>query len=297
MMIRRHVRALFCIFALAGTASVTWAAQPPGPPPPPRSAREGAQADLTGNWVAQVTEDWRWRMLTAPIGDFQGVPLNPAGIELGRKWNLAADNASGAQCKAWGAGAIMRQPTRVRVSWVDDNTLKFEMDSGTQSREFRFGRAAEAAGARSLQGNSVAQWMRPPPVLAGNQLNQQVGLPGTGGAPAASRPPQAQVARGSLKVITNNLTTGYLRKNGAPYSENAVVTEYYDRVTLFGADYMNVVTVVDDPTYLRVPFVVSNQFKREADGSKWNPTPCLTDPPGNTSPPVGNFGVQGGANP
>lgn len=236
-------------------------------------------------------------MLTAPIGDFQGVPLNPAGIELGRKWNLAADNASGAQCKAWGAGAIMRQPTRVRVSWVDDNTLKFEMDSGNQIREFRFGRAAEPAGARSLQGNSVAQWMRPPPVPVGNQLNQQVGLPGTGGATAAPRPPQAQVAKGSLKVITNNLTAGYLRKNGAPYSENAVVTEYYDRVTLFGADYMNVVTIVDDPTYLRVPFVVSNQFKREADGSKWNPTPCLTDPPGNTSPPVGNFGVQGGANP
>ncbi|MEY4932806.1 MAG: hypothetical protein RLZZ403_1126, partial [Pseudomonadota bacterium] len=61
-------------------------------------------------------------------------------------------------------------------------------------------------------------------------------------------------------------------------------------------DYMNVVTIVDDPTYLRVPFVVSNHFKLEADGSKWNPSPCLTDPPGNTSPPVGNFGVQGAPN-
>lgn len=287
--------ALLGTFVLSGLASQSWAAQPPGPPPP-RSAKEAAQADLTGNWVAQVTEDWRWRMLTAPVGDFQGVPLNAAGIALGKQWNLAADNASGAQCKAWGAGAIMRQPTRLRVSWADDNTLKIETDSGQQTRLFRFGRPAEPAGQRTLQGNSVAQWMRPPPEQAANQLNQQAGLPGTGGAAAAPRPQPASVARGSLKVVTTNLAAGYLRKNGAPYSENAVVTEYYDRVTLFGVDYMNVVTIVDDPTYLRVPFVVSNQFKLEADGSKWNPSPCLTDPPGNTSPPVGNFGIQGGAN-
>lgn len=295
MKIRGIPRALFGTLLLSGIVTTSWAAQPPGPPPP-RSAREGAQADFTGNWVAQVTEDWRWRMLTAPIGDFQGVPLNAAGVELGKKWNLAADNASGAPCKAWGAGGIMRQPTRLRVSWVDDSSLKFETDSGQQTRVFNFGRPAQAAGQRTLQGNSVAQWMRPPPVQGANQLNQQVGLPGTGGAAAAPRPPQASVARGSLKVVTTNLTAGYLRRNGAPYSENAVVTEYYDRVTLFGVDYMNVVTIVDDPTYLRVPFVVSNHFKLEADGSKWNPVPCLTDPPGNTSPPVGSFGVQGAPN-
>ena len=293
MKIRRHAGALLGTIVLLGAIPAAWAAQPPGPPPPPRSAREAAQADLTGNWVAQVTEDWRWRMMTAPVGDFQGVPLNPAGLELGKKWNLAADNASGAQCKAWGAGAIMRQPTRVRVSWADDNSLKFEMDSGTQTRLFNFGRPGQPAGERTLQGNSVAQWMRPPPAQAGNQLNQQAGLPGSGGAGAAPAPRPPQVARGSLKVVTNNLTAGYLRRNGAPYSENAVVTEYYDRVTFFGVDYMNVVTIVEDPTYLRAPFIVSNHFKREADGSKWNPTPCLTDPPGNTSPPVGTFGIQG----
>lgn len=295
MKIRGIPRALFGTLLLSSVVASSWAAQPPGPPPP-RSAREGAQADFTGNWVAQVTEDWRWRMLTAPIGDFQGVPLNAAGVELGKKWNLAADNASGSQCKAWGAGGIMRQPTRLRVSWVDDNTLKFETDSGQQTRVFSFGRPAQASVQRTLQGNSVAQWMRPPPVQGANQLNQQVGLPGTGGAAAAPRPPQAPVARGSLKVVTTNLTAGYLRRNGAPYSENAVVTEYYDRVTLFGVDYMNVVTIVDDPTSLRMPFVVSNHFKLEPDGSKWNPAPCLTDPPGNTSPPVGNFGVQGAPN-
>jgi hypothetical protein len=288
----RRPRALWGTFAMLGVAASTWAAQPPGPPPP-RSAREAAQSDLTGNWVAQVTEDWRWRMLTAPIGDAEGVPLNPAGRELANKWNLDADNASGAKCKAYGAAAIMRMPTRVRVSWADDNTLKFEMDAGTQTRLLKFGPPAPA-GERSLQGNSVAEWMRPPPAFQGNSLNQQTGLPGRTPAPqAAAPPPTSQVARGSLKVQTNNLTAGYLRRNGIPYSENASVTEYYDRVQFFGVDYLQVTTVVVDPTYLTVPFIVSNQFKREPDGSKWNPTPCQTDPPGNTNRPKGDFGIQG----
>jgi hypothetical protein len=72
-----------------------------------------------------------------------------------------------------------------------------------------------------------------------------------------------------------------------PYSERAVVTEYFDRFALFGSDYLQVVTVVTDPTYLTTPFVVSNQFKREPDDSKWNPTPCATDAPlGTFQPPT-----------
>lgn len=292
MMIRGLGRALLGTFLMSGVASQSWAAQPPGPPPP-RSAREAAQSDFTGNWVAQVTEDWRWRMLTAPVGDTEGIPMNPAGVEQAKKWDLAADNAAGNQCRAYGAAAIMRQPTRVRVSWADDNTLKFEMDAGTQTRLFHFGAPAPAGGERSLQGYSMAEWMRPPPARTGNALNQQEGLPTrTVTAPTAA-PVTFSDARGSLKVQTSRLTAGYLRKNGVPYSENAVVTEYYDRLQFFGVDYLQVTTIVQDPTYLGVPYIVSNQFKREADGSKWNPSPCRTDPPGKARPPIGNFGIQG----
>ena len=80
---------------------------------------------------------------------------------------------------------------------------------------------------------------------------------------AALRVRQPAPTRGSLKVVTTNLRPGYLRKNGVPYSERAVVTEYYDRFAMFGNDYLQVVTVVADPAYLTTPFVVSNQFKRE----------------------------------
>ncbi len=95
----------------AGRAAVLWAplaiacalaqavsAQPPPPAPaasPPRSARDAARADLTGNWVAQVTEDWRWRMITPPKGDFASVPLNAEGRKVADGWDLARDVAAG----------------------------------------------------------------------------------------------------------------------------------------------------------------------------------------------------------
>jgi hypothetical protein len=276
---------------LASGLALAAAAQPPGPPGPPqapRSPRAAALADLTGNWVAQITEDWRWRMITPPKGDFASVPLNPRGREVANAWDPAADAAAGEQCRAFGAGGLLRLPTRLRISWADDSTLRMETDAGQQVRTLNFDRSAAAPTAPSWQGHSVAEWLGAP--AQGNPFaglvapTQEAAAArsgrGAGGPPPGGPPREAPPApRGSLKVVTTNLRPGYLRKNGVPYSERAVVTEYYDRVTAFGTDYLQVVTVVTDPTYLTTPFVVSNQFKLEPDGSKWNPTPCTIEQP------------------
>jgi len=75
--------------------------------------------------------------------------------------------------------------------------------------------------------------------------------------------------------VTNHLRPGYLRKNGVPYSADAVVTEYYDRTSEPNGDsWLVATTIVDDPKYLQQPFITSTHFKRETDGSKWSPTPC-----------------------
>lgn len=77
--------------------------------------------------------------------------------------------------------------------------------------------------------------------------------------------------------MTTNLQAGWLRKNGVPYSENAVVTEYYDRFRdPTGSEWLVVTTIVNDPTYLQQEFVTSSHFKKEPDGSKWAPAPCKT---------------------
>ncbi len=79
---------------------------------------------------------------------------------------------------------------------------------------------------------------------------------------------------GALKVITTNLKAGYLRKNGVPYSEETTMTEYFDRLSAFGTDWLTVFTIVEDPQYLNQPFITSTHFKREPDHSKWTPTVC-----------------------
>ena len=71
------------------------------------------------------------------------------------------------------------------------------------------------------------------------------------------------------------MTGGWVRKNGVPYSENALMTEYYDRFTAPNGDlWFTVTTIVEDAKYFNQPFVTSSHFKKEPDGSKWSPAPC-----------------------
>jgi hypothetical protein len=254
------MRLIFCALILFALSRNALAQQRGAAPPVPRSLRESAQVDLTGNWVPLITEDWRWRMVTPPKGNYASIPLNDAGKKVAEAWDLTKDDAAGEQCRPYGAAGIMRMPVRVRISWADDNTLKVETDGGQQTRLFNFDRSKQASGPHTWQGFSSAEWTRQP---AGRGRGGEV-------------PPPPM---GAMKVVTRNLRAGYLRKNGVPYSENAVVTEYYDRVSAFGIDYLNITTIVEDPTYLTQPFVTSTNFKKEADGSKWNPGPCKTEQP------------------
>ena len=228
---------------------VAAASAQPGPPPQ-RSAREAAPIDLTGQWVAIVTEDWRFRMVTPPAGDFDGVQLTPAAAALARAWDPALDEAAGAACKAYGAPAIMRVPGRIRISWQDDSTLEIETDAGRQTRLLRFG-AAQPPGEPSLQGSSRAEWQA------------------HGGGPG--RP----AVNGSLKVTTTNLTEGYLRKNGVPYSASTVLTEYFDVLAQpDGSQWLVVKAIVDDPRSYNVSPITSSNFRKQTDRSGWDPQPC-----------------------
>jgi hypothetical protein len=211
-----------------------------------RSARDGAPIDITGYWVSYVTENWRYRMVTPPKGEYRRIPASRAALPLITAWDPAADERAGNQCKSYGAAAIMSVPGRLHITWQDADTLRIETDAGTQTRLFRFLPRATSS-PRSWQGESVGAWER---------------ATGRDGG-------------GSLRVTTTNLREGYLRKNGVPYSERATVTEHFDVAPLAdGGKLLLVTTIVDDPVYLTGPYVVSPHFKKEPDGSKWDPTPC-----------------------
>ena len=178
---------------------------------------------MTGYWVSVVTEDWRFRMVTPPKGSFLGVPINGEGRRVAGEWDPAKDEATGQQCRAYGAAGLMRVPGRFHITWDNDTTMKIEADSGTQTRLFHFGGTPPADEKPSWQGYSVAEWE-----------NATVG--------------RGQPRTGDLKVVTTHMLPGYLRKNGVPYSTNAVLTEWYDRITAPNKDQWLVVTTeVKDP--------------------------------------------------
>jgi hypothetical protein len=215
-----------------------------------QNARTSAAIDMTGYWVSVVTEDWRFRMVTPPKGNFGGVPINGEGRRVAGEWDPAKDEAAGLQCKSYGAAGLMRVPGRLHITWDNDTTMKIEADAGTQTRVFHFGGTAPADIQPSWQGYSVAEWE-----------NATVGR----GSPRT----------GDLKVVTTHMLPGYLRKNGVPYSGNAVLTEYYDRITAPNKDQWLVVTTeVRDPQYLTMPFVTTTHFKLMADATGWDPQPC-----------------------
>ena len=83
---------------------------------------------------------------------------------------------------------------------------------------------------------------------------------------------------GSLRVVTRQLRPGYLRRNGVPYSENTVLTEHFDlHPGPRDATWITITTIVNDPKYLGQEFITSTDFRKEPDGSKWNPTPCTAN--------------------
>jgi hypothetical protein len=216
-----------------------------GPPPTGRGA---AAIDLTGYWVSVINEDWRLRMVTPPKGEYDALTLNAEGRRVGNTWDPDRDEKAGEQCKAYGAANIMRLPGRLHITWENDNTLHIDTDNGTQTRRFHFDTAAP--GEPTWQGYSAASWQFGP------------------GARGNTR-------TGNLKVVTTNLRAGYIRKNGAPHSDKAVVTEYYDMNTMPNGDvWMTITTRIDDPVYFARPLNNTTDFKKLPNNAGWNPTPC-----------------------
>jgi hypothetical protein len=235
---------------LASLLLATLATQVCGHAQPP-TARASAPYDLTGYWVSMISQNWRLRMVTPAKGDYMGLPLTPEAAKIADAWDPAKDEAAGNQCKAYGAGVIMTRPERLHITWQDDDTLRIDIDAGTQTRLLRFGTAAPSA-QPSWQGDSVAWWVsrRGP------------------GVPSA---PKARY----MKTSTTHMLPGYVRQNGVPYSANAVLTENYDLIQeQSGETVLIVTTILEDPVNFENPLILTGQFKKQADATGWDPTPC-----------------------
>jgi hypothetical protein len=260
--------------------------------PPPQTAQQAALIDLTGYWVSVVDEDWRFRMMTPPKGDYAQVPLNAAARKIADEFNpelYGGDRYQTAQiidCRAYGGAGLMHMPMRLHITWDSPNVLKIDTDWGVQTRLIHFTpgkpngdieqalRNGEIGGGHqppSMQGYSIAAWEQP---YRFNQTTFQRGVVGRGGGLGQNRAGEVQPG-GSLGVMTTDLAPGWLRRNGVPYSAKTRLIEHF--MTFHdptGKEWFTDTTEVLDSEYLNTPFFISSEFQREPDGSKWAPHPC-----------------------
>lgn len=269
--------------SLYAQAPTQGAGKPPAPAP---TAKALAPFDLTGTWVSVVTEDWRYRMVAPvketdvtlglkpaqPNGERQllvGVPLNAAGKAATLRWTPA----EAGRCEAFGIGSGMRAPGLLRIAWESDSVLRIEIEAGQQTRRIHFNPSTPPAGPPSWQGASVGDWDAAPnviDVLRPGGFDTRNANPGAAEGTAVS-----SLSWRPLKVVTTNFRAGWLRPNGVPYSARARITEHFMRYPVPGAgEGLTVRTVVDDPTYLEQPFMVSTNFQRVADAARRKPEPC-----------------------
>jgi hypothetical protein len=202
-----------------------------------QTAQAIAPVDLTGYWVSIVTEDWIERM--SPDSP-------PSGTGGARGTPPVASAANVEPCLAYAAGGSLRVPGRLHISWTDPNTLKIEMDAGTQTRLLHFNPTMPASTTKTLQGFSAASWE-----FAGGR-----------GTPSGW---------GSLNVVTTSMKGGYLLSSRSSYSDSARLTEYFTRHTDFGVEYLTVTATIQDGATTRI---TSSTFKKESDGSKFKPSGC-----------------------
>jgi hypothetical protein len=246
-------------------AAAAFAQNAPQRPAAPRTAQAAAPIDLTGYWVSQIVDEWRFRV-TPQKGDIAYLPINADARKLALAWDPDQDTKDGAQCKAYGAVGVMQRPGRLHIAWKDESTLQVDADAGTQTRLLHFAQMAAPADA-TWQGHSGAQWQ-----VRGRAL---LDLGGIGFVPGGGPAVPARGQSGSLKVVTTKMRPGYIRKNGVPYSGNAVLTEYMNVLAGQQGDvYLSVTASVEDATYLNQPFLRTYLFKKAADASGWDPTPC-----------------------
>ena len=197
---------------------------------------------MTGQWVAVVNEDWRWRMVTPPVGDTASLPLNERGRAAAAAWDLERDKAEGNLCKAFAGPGLSGNPRASGSTGRMADSLRLEFDAGRQVRLFEF-----------APGPSAERSLRDTPKRSGFVGRSRA-------ACSASAHRQRRIARRAHDAARG----GYLRPNGVPFSERATVKEFFSTFTLPGdaGAWLIVTTVVTDPEYLTTELVISRSSRR-----------------------------------
>jgi hypothetical protein len=180
--------------------------------------------DLSGEWAPLFHEDQPERIPGPDIGDYLGLPINAAARLHGDSWDASILTLPEHQCKPHPADYSPRGPANLRI-WRD-------IDHDSQSLVAIHTHISWQQPERTI-------WMDGRPHPSEYAAHTWQGF-STG-----------KFDGDMLTVTTTHLKMGWIRRNGIPRSDKAVLTEHFVRHD----NVLTLIAVVQDPVYLTEPFV------------------------------------------
>jgi hypothetical protein len=219
-----------------------------------------AQTDIVGEWGNRFHEDLWERRSGLQIGDFTGFAMNDAGRRMAEAWHPSWFSLKENQCRPHTSIYGLRGPADLRITKEFDPTtqrvLKYriEYNFNTFQEVWMDGRPHPPDYApHTWEGFSTGEWV-------GNML----------------------------KITVTHIKAGYMQRNGAPHSDQAVTTEYWVR----HGDMLLLMSIVDDPLYYEEPIIKTTNWEaQDVNIGSWTcgPAQVADETPGQTAGVVPHF--------
>jgi hypothetical protein len=204
-----------------------------------------AQSDLSGTWAARNQQEQLIRGGSGPrVVDYTGVPLSDEGRAKALAWSPGEISMLERQCLGYSQPYMAVGPFGLKI-WE-------ETDPATGAT------IAWKIGAWEDRG-TMTIWMDGRPHPSALAPHDHDGF--TTGVWSGDR----------LTAFTTHMRAGYLRRNGAPLSDQATLTMHF----LPHGNLLTIVAITEDPVYLSEPHIETKSYER--DGSAMRPIgpPCV----------------------
>jgi cyclase len=192
-----------------------------------------AQVDLSGNWGLLLHEDEAWRGPGPELGEYEGLPLSPAGKMRAWSWNASINTLPTHQCMPlpaddftdFGNIRIWKEvdpTTQETVAWHEYTEWGGQerviwMDGRPHPSEFA---------PHTWQGFSTGKW-----------------------------------ERNGLTVYTTHLKEAQFERVGTYHSDRVTLVEHWIK----HGNYLTIMYFISDPVYLAQPLVRSRQYVLDPD--------------------------------
>jgi hypothetical protein len=201
-----------------------------------------AQSELTGSWAARNHEFLAGDGL--PV-DFTGIPLNEEGQVRALSYSESQLSMVERQCQGWPAFYFVQGPFGLKI-WSETDPLKGAVISYT-----------------------IGAWEDRAPLT--------IWMDGRTHPSQYAEHTRAGFTTGkwegnTLVAYTTHMKAGFLRKTGAPSSDQATMTTRFYR----HGDILTVLAIIEDPIYLAEPWILSRSFQLSAAPLSPIGPPCIT---------------------